>query len=43
MVEIHPKPEKALSDGNQSLNFKEFEKIIREIKELSTYFGVELK
>lgn len=25
MIEIHPNPEKALSDGEQSLNFKEFE------------------
>ncbi|MBM7559301.1 3-deoxy-7-phosphoheptulonate synthase [Marinitoga litoralis] len=43
MVEIHPQPEKALSDGKQSLNFKEFEKVIKEIKSLSTSFGVEIK
>ncbi len=27
MVEIHPKPEKALSDGRQSLDFKQFEQM----------------
>ena len=25
MIEVHPNPEKALSDGQQSLNFAEFE------------------
>ncbi|KAF2955956.1 3-deoxy-7-phosphoheptulonate synthase [Marinitoga sp. 38H-ov] len=43
MVEIHPHPEKALSDGKQSLNFKEFEKIIKEVKGLAKYFGVDIK
>jgi len=32
MIEIHPNPETALSDGEQSLNFKEFEKLFSEIK-----------
>lgn len=32
MVEVHPDPEKALSDGEQSLNFLEFENLMREIK-----------
>ncbi|HEY8361950.1 MAG TPA: bifunctional 3-deoxy-7-phosphoheptulonate synthase/chorismate mutase [Tissierellaceae bacterium] len=31
MVEIHPEPENALSDGMQSLNFKEFENLIKEL------------
>ncbi len=32
MIEIHPSPDTALSDGEQSLNFKEFEKLFLEIK-----------
>lgn len=43
MVEIHPHPEKALSDGKQSLRFKEFEKIMKEIKKMAYVLGVEIK
>ena len=32
MVEVHPEPENALSDGMQSLNFSEFEDLIKYIK-----------
>lgn len=32
MIEVHPIPEKALSDGFQSLNFMEFEDLMRKIK-----------
>ena len=32
MVEVHPDPPKALSDGNQSLNFEEFKELVRELK-----------
>jgi len=32
MVEVHPEPENALSDGMQSLNFNEFEDLINNIK-----------
>lgn len=31
MVEVHPNPEKALSDGMQSLHFEEFEDLMRSI------------
>ena len=31
IIEIHPQPDKALSDGAQSLNFKEFETLLNEI------------
>lgn len=31
MIEVHPSPEEALSDGFQSLNFEEFEKILKNI------------
>lgn len=34
MVEVHPNPEKALSDGEQSLNFKEFQELNKEINKL---------
>lgn len=32
MIEIHPEPDKALSDGEQSLNFNEFEELLNEIR-----------
>jgi 3-deoxy-7-phosphoheptulonate synthase len=32
MVEIHPKPEVAWSDGAQSLTFPEFEKMMTDLK-----------
>ncbi len=35
MVEIHPNPEKALSDGRQSLNFKQFESMIQKLSILT--------
>lgn len=35
MIEIHPNPSKALSDGQQSLNFSKFEKLVRDIRELN--------
>jgi chorismate mutase/prephenate dehydratase len=31
MVEFHPEPEKALSDGEQSLHFNEFENLVNEL------------
>ncbi len=34
MVEVHPNPEKALSDGEQSLDFKEFQELNKEINKL---------
>jgi 3-deoxy-7-phosphoheptulonate synthase len=37
MVEAHPDPEHALSDGPQSLHFKELEKLIGQVKSLVTY------
>lgn len=32
MIEIHPEPDKALSDGGQSLDFNEFEDLLKQIK-----------
>jgi len=37
MIEVHPEPEQALSDGPQSLNLKEFERLVSEIKELDAF------
>jgi 3-deoxy-D-arabino-heptulosonate 7-phosphate (DAHP) synthase len=34
MVEIHPDPEKALSDGRQSLDFKQFESMREKLNTL---------
>ncbi|HEY4000775.1 MAG TPA: 3-deoxy-7-phosphoheptulonate synthase [Candidatus Xenobia bacterium] len=38
-IEVHPHPEKALSDGQQSLNFKRFGELMREIADLCAYLG----
>lgn len=43
MIEVHPDPEKALSDGPQSLNFKEFEKLYNKMQRLISFFEKELK
>lgn len=37
MVEVHPDPEHALSDGPQSLHFREFEKLHKQIKALEGF------
>lgn len=37
MIEVHPEPEKALSDGPQSLNLKEFERLYRRLKGLESF------
>ncbi len=37
MVEVHPEPDRALSDGPQSLHFKEFEKLKTQIAGLDAF------
>ncbi len=37
MIEVHPEPEHALSDGPQSLHFKEFEKLHGQIESLERF------
>ena len=37
MIEAHPEPEHALSDGAQSLHFREFEKLLGQMKKLESY------
>jgi 3-deoxy-7-phosphoheptulonate synthase len=39
LVEVHPNPEKALSDGPQSLTFQGFEQLMEEIRKLNTFLG----
>ncbi|MCX8064200.1 MAG: 3-deoxy-7-phosphoheptulonate synthase [Candidatus Hydrogenedentes bacterium] len=39
MVEVHPNPEEALSDGAQSLKFSKFELLMREIKPIVEVLG----
>src|SRR5512136_869846 len=39
LVEVHPEPEKALSDGPQSLTFPGFEQLMAELKRLNSYLG----
>ncbi len=41
-VEVHPRPEEALSDGPQSLYPEQFEKLMRDIEALSPVVGKEL-
>ena len=39
MIEVHPEPEKALSDGPQSLTIPGFEKLMGEIKQIKAFLG----
>jgi 3-deoxy-7-phosphoheptulonate synthase len=39
LIEVHPEPEKALSDGPQSLTFPGFEQLMNEIRRLNEYLG----
>lgn len=39
LVEVHPEPEKALSDGPQSLTFPGFEALMADLKRLQDYLG----
>lgn len=39
LIEVHPEPEKALSDGPQSLNFPAFEKMMLEIGGLTAFLS----
>ncbi|SFM84533.1 3-deoxy-7-phosphoheptulonate synthase [Thermodesulforhabdus norvegica] len=41
MVEVHPEPEKALSDGPQSLNLQEFALLMKELEKVQALCGDE--
>jgi 3-deoxy-7-phosphoheptulonate synthase len=34
MVEVHGRPDEALSDGAQSLMFEEYEQLVREVRQI---------
>lgn len=39
IIEVHPNPEKALSDGPQSLNFSTFENLMKDLKNIASAIG----
>ena len=39
MVEVHPDPDRALSDGRQSLTLEAFEKMMTELAEVARAVG----
>jgi 3-deoxy-7-phosphoheptulonate synthase len=39
IVEVHPEPERAMSDGHQSLSFGEFEGLMRQVKVIAGALG----
>lgn len=43
ILEVHQDPKNAISDGYQSLNFDQFEKLIKKIRELAPIVNKELK
>lgn len=43
MVEVHPRPQEALSDGSQSLDPEQFAALVREIRPIITASGRELE
>jgi 3-deoxy-7-phosphoheptulonate synthase len=43
MVEVHPEPACALSDGQQALNISQFEEMVTKLKTLAPLFGKELR
>ncbi|MGE5455278.1 MAG: 3-deoxy-7-phosphoheptulonate synthase, partial [Methylocystaceae bacterium] len=42
MVEVHPNPEHALSDGKQSLNYEHYQQLMFQLRQLTTLMGREL-
>jgi 3-deoxy-7-phosphoheptulonate synthase len=39
MIEVHPDPDHAMSDGAQSLNFEQFDRLLLELRELACVLG----
>jgi 3-deoxy-7-phosphoheptulonate synthase len=39
MIEVHPSPDHALSDGAQSLTFENFEKLMRTLETVGAAVG----
>ncbi|MDO0823004.1 3-deoxy-7-phosphoheptulonate synthase [Desulfosporosinus nitroreducens] len=42
MIEVHPQPELALSDGDQSLNFEHFAELMEKVKPVAVVVGRQL-
>ncbi len=42
MLEVHPDPKRAMSDGAQSLNFEKFQKLMTELKPIAAAVGREI-
>ncbi|ADV64010.1 3-deoxy-D-arabinoheptulosonate-7-phosphate synthase [Isosphaera pallida ATCC 43644] len=42
LIEVHPHPEKALSDGPQSIDYQEFDALLESLRKLAPHLGVEL-
>lgn len=42
MVEVHPEPDRALSDGAQSLTFSQFEQLLESLRKLATVMDRQL-
>lgn len=42
ILEVHPEPERALSDGYQSLNFKQFESVVAKCRRVAEALGRKL-
>ena len=43
MVEVHPEPDKALSDGPQSLKFEVFEDLMQDVEKIANVLGKTFK
>jgi 3-deoxy-7-phosphoheptulonate synthase len=43
MIEVHPEPERALSDGPQSLHFRELEKLLKQLSSLESFMTKTIK
>ena len=43
MVEVHPEPDKAFSDGPQSLNPEVFEDLMKDVEKIASVLGKSFK
>ena len=43
MVEVHPEPDKALSDGPQSLKFEVFKDLMQDVEKIANVLGKSFK
>jgi 3-deoxy-7-phosphoheptulonate synthase len=43
LIEIHPQPEKALSDGAQTLSFDQFDRLLDALRRLAEPLGINIQ